>query len=72
MTKSKLRDVNRIGVDSTIAKHIDKIQVRNYIRRKDVDKEIYLQSTILGAHWAHVFNFIRFEDSSTSPSRIEN
>lgn len=70
MTESELimlMDVNGIGTDATIAEHIEKIQVRNYIKSEKTGKETYLQPTILGVALVHGFEAIGLEDSFAKP-----
>lgn len=70
MTESELillMDTNGIGTDATIAEHIDKIQVRNYVRSEKVGKETYLQPTTLGVSLVHGFEAIGLEDSFAKP-----
>ena len=70
MTESELivlMDANGIGTDATIAEHIEKIQVRNYIRSEKVGKETYLQPTTLGVALVHGFEAIGLEDSFAKP-----
>lgn len=70
MTESELimlMDANGIGTDATIAEHIEKIQVRNYVRSEKVGKETYLQPTILGVALVHGFEAIGLEDSFAKP-----
>lgn len=70
MTESELimlMDANGIGTDATIAEHIEKIQIRNYVRSEKVGKETYLQPTILGIALVHGFEAIGLEDSFAKP-----
>ncbi|CAI4047833.1 hypothetical protein SUVZ_12G2720 [Saccharomyces uvarum] len=70
MTESELiilMDANGIGTDATIAEHIDKIQVRNYVRSEKAGKETYLQPTTLGVSLVHGFEAIGLEDSFAKP-----
>lgn len=70
MTESELimlMDANGIGTDATIAEHIEKIQMRNYVRSEKAGKETYLQPTILGVALVHGFEAIGLEDSFAKP-----
>ncbi|EDO14660.1 hypothetical protein Kpol_340p7 [Vanderwaltozyma polyspora DSM 70294] len=70
MTESELislMDVNGIGTDATIAEHIEKIQVRKYIKSEKSGKETYLQPTTLGIALVHGFEEIGLEDSFAKP-----
>ncbi|SCW04097.1 LAFE_0H05864g1_1 [Lachancea fermentati] len=70
MTESELillMDANGIGTDATIAEHIEKIQQREYIKKKKVNKQTYLIPTSLGIALVHGFEAIGLEDSFAKP-----
>lgn len=70
MTESELimlMDANGIGTDATIAEHIEKIQVRNYVKSEKAGKETYLQPTKLGIALVDGFEAIGLEDSFAKP-----
>lgn len=70
MTESELillMDANGIGTDATIAEHIEKIQQRDYIKKKKVNKQTYLIPTTLGISLVHGFEAIGLEDSFAKP-----
>ncbi|QLG73948.1 hypothetical protein HG535_0F04600 [Zygotorulaspora mrakii] len=70
MTESELimlMDANGIGTDATIAEHIEKIQLRKYIKSEKSGKETYLQPTTLGVALVHGFEAIGLEDSFAKP-----
>ncbi|SCV04784.1 LAMI_0H19086g1_1 [Lachancea mirantina] len=62
-----LMDANGIGTDATIAEHIEKIQQREYITKKKINKQTYLIPTILGISLVHGFEEIGLEDSFAKP-----
>ncbi|SCU89392.1 LAME_0E03268g1_1 [Lachancea meyersii CBS 8951] len=70
MTESELillMDANGIGTDATIAEHIEKIQQRDYIKKKKMNKQTYLIPTTLGVSLVHGFEAIGLEDSFAKP-----
>ncbi|SCU81704.1 LADA_0C00562g1_1 [Lachancea dasiensis] len=70
MTESELillMDANGIGTDATIAEHIEKIQQRDYIKKKKMSKQTYLIPTTLGISLVHGFEAIGLEDSFAKP-----
>ncbi|SCU96697.1 LAFA_0G07624g1_1 [Lachancea sp. 'fantastica'] len=70
MTESELillMDANGIGTDATIAEHIEKIQQRDYIKKKKLNKQTYLIPTTLGVSLVHGFEAIGLEDSFAKP-----
>lgn len=70
MTESELimlMDANGIGTDATIAEHIEKIKLREYVRTEKVGRETFLQPTVLGIALVHGFESIGLEDSFAKP-----